>query len=102
MWNWNYNANVAPPPPPTQQWEVEYDGGWQHHDQNWNYGGGHGGFNHYQNEMDIQYEPVNANWGGHNTWGNNNRNNEWTVPWKGWYKQDGSRHDMYFQDFQCD
>jgi len=99
MFNFEFEVEVEVEPP-TIEYEVEYEVDYPHHDQNFGYGGGHGGNHHYQNEVEIEYEvEVEPNWGGWHSWGK--RNNSWEVPWTGWYKQGGQKHDMYFQNFQC-
>jgi len=99
MFNFEFEVEVEVEPP-TVEYEIEYEVDYPHHDTNFGYGGGHGGNHHYQNEVEIEYEvEVEPNWGGWQSWGK--RNNSWEVPWTGWFKQGGQKHDMHFQNFQC-
>jgi len=85
---------------PHHEYEVEIEVDYPHHDKGFAYGGGHGGNNHYQNEVEIEIEvDANFNWNNHQQWGK--RNHEWEVPWTGWYKQGMQKHDMNFNNFQC-
>merc|ERR1712046_369981 len=57
--------------------------------------------NHFGTEVEIEYEyDVEPNWNSWQSWGQ--RNNSWEVEWTGWYKQGGQKHNMHFQNFQCD
>jgi len=99
--NFDFQIEVEIEQPSNEyEFEIEYETNYQKPNQNWNYGGGHGNNKHFQQEIEIEYEPVQTNWNNHKSWGK--RNNQWEVPWTGWFKQNNNKTDMYFQNFQVD
>jgi len=101
MYNYEYEVEVEYEEPEVEyEYEVEYEDDYQPYEQTWEYGGGHGGNQHFQNEVEFEFETPMDTWGNSGSWGQ--RNNDWMVPWKGWYKQGGSKVNMHFQNFQVD
>lgn len=98
MFNFEFQVEVEVSDNSDESYEYEYETDYQHHDNNYAYGG-HG--NHFNNEVEIQYEvQPHVNFNNWQSWGK--KNNSWEVPWSGWYKQGGQKHNMYFSNFQTD
>jgi len=93
-YNYEFYVEVEPEP-----YVVEYEVDVEYDQPNfeWQYEEGYE-VNNYEND-DFEYQTdENVNWDDYQNWGA--RNNDYEVEWKGWFKQDGDRYDMYLQNFQ--
>jgi hypothetical protein len=85
------------------EYEIEYDQGYtqaKHHNFNM---GNHGGYNQQPQltfQPNFSFEQQGSN---HQNWGTKaHGGGSYDSPWTGWFKQGGSRTDMYFKNFRIE